>query len=387
MIESEFRPDDGDAHCPVCAWSRFGLLGPCCDCLHGDATARTWSLQGHNDLCAAVRAAALAPGPKGTACFARLLARCRDVGELSGGARAAEIERARHTVRDYDRRDRAGRRPEGVVAMLLARMVAGELRRLVLVELGPDELSSYEIVANSDGNLHSRACGTRHDIWAELVGGQPGSETRNFFLAGGVADDEPALRRDCGQLRQLAEKYLVEHSIRADPDSEYLLVRRVTGWRVIDLLASALRSWVLPTGEVVLRSSAPPLAQLADDWCATAPLRHGYELAVAAIGQADGLVTVSTVALFGAGTAREPGGDKRVPVELARPDGQAGPVTLPVLIANGGPVRDRAQLLVGQAQLPGPGPVSCELVLRRPGHVEFGPLRSVPTAPSVPLTV
>lgn len=388
MIEPDPRPDDGGAHCPVCAWPRSGLQVPCCDRLHGEETARTWSLQGHNDFCAAVRTAALVPGPRGAACFARLLARCRDVGKLSDGALAAEVERAQHAVQCWDRRDRVSRRPEGVVAMSLARMVAGELHRLVLLELGPDGLYCYEIVGKSDGSLHPSACGARQDIWAEFVGGGPGSERRNFFLAGGVADDEPPPRRDRGQLRQLAENYLVQRAIRAtDPDSEYLLVRRVTGWLVIDLLAGALRSCVLPTGELVLRPSAPPLGQLVDDWCATAPLRHGYELAVAAIDQDDGVVSVSTVALFGAGTAGEPGGAVRVPVELARPDGQAGPVTLPVLIANGGPVRDRAQLLVGQAQLPGPGPVSCELVLRRPGYVEFGPLRPVPTGLAVAVTV
>lgn len=389
MTESDSRADDGRAHCPVCSWLRSSPLDRCCDCVHGDETARAWSLRGHNDLCAAVRTAALVPpGPGRTACFDRLLARCRDLGELSEGARAGEIEFARHAVRECDRRTRVGRRPEGVVAMSLARMVAGELHRLVLVELGPNELSSYEIIRNSDGSLGTRDRLARHDIWVELVGGQPGSEHRNFFLAGGVADDEPAPRRDRGQLRQLAEKYLVERGIRAtDPDSEYLLVRRVTGWRVIDLLAGALRSCVQPTGEVVLRTNAPLLVQLADVWCATAPLRHGYELAVAAIDEADGGVAVSTVMLFGAGTGGEPGGDVRVPVELARPDGQAGPVTLPILIANGEPVSDRAQLLVGQAELPGLGSVSGELVLCRPGHVEFGPLRSGPGGPTVPVTV
>lgn len=376
------------APCPLCAWPRSGLQVLCCARRHGEETAQTWSLQGHHDLCAAVRAAAWVAGPSDAACFDRLLFRCRDVGELSASARATEIERAKHAVRACDRRDRVGRHPEGVVAMSLARMVAGEVRRLVLLELGPDGLACSEIVGNSDGSLRPSACGSQHDIWAELIDGRPGAEHRNFFLAGGVAGDGPVPRRDRGQLRQLAEKYLAERGIQPnDPDSEYLLVRRVTGWRVIDLLADALRSCVLPTGEVVLRPSAPPLGQLVDDWCATAPLRHGYELAVAAIGQADGAVEVSTVALFGAGTAGEPGGAVRVPVELARPDGQAGQVTLPVLISNGGPVRDRAQLLVGQAQLPCPGSVSCELVLRGPGHLEFGPLRSVPSGPAVPVTV
>jgi hypothetical protein len=267
-------------------------------------------------------------------------------------------------------------------------MVAGELHRLVLVELGPNELSSCAILRNPDGSLRTHAWGAQHDIWVELAGGQPGSEHRNFFLAGGVADDEPAPRRDRSLLRALAEEYLRERGIQVtDPGSEYLLLRRVTGWRVIDLLVGALRSCVAPTGDAVLRISAAPLVQLAEDWCATAPLRHGYELAVASVDETDGAVAVSTVTLFGAGTSGGPGGDVRIPVELARADGQAGPVTLPILIANGALERERAQLLVGQAELPGPGPVSCELVLRRPGHVEFGPVCSLRGGPEVPVSV
>jgi hypothetical protein len=320
------------------------------------------------------------------ACSNRLLARCRDLNRLSGRARAAEIERAEDAVRQYDRRTRAGRSPEGVVAMALARMVAGELHRLVLVELGPDGLSCREILRNTDGSLRISVGEAQHDIWAELTGGQPGSERRNFFLAGGVASDEPAPRRDRGQLRALAEDYLGQRGIQAtDPSSEYLLMRRLTGWRVIDLLAGALRSCVPPTGDVVLRASASPLGQLAEDWRDGAPLRHGYELAVASIDEADGTVAVSTVPLFGAGTAGGPGGDVRMSLDLARADGQAGPVTLPILIANGG--RERAQLLVGQTELPDPGPVSCELVLRRPGQVEFGSVRSSQGGAAVPVSV
>src|SRR5262249_18458857 len=158
-------------------------------------------------------------------------------------------------------------------------------------------------------------------------------------------NDEPAPRRDRRQLQVLAQRYLAASGIQAsDPSSEYLLLRRVTGWRVVDLFAGALRSCVLPTGDVVPRTSAPPLVSLAEEWCAAAPLRHGYELAVASVNEADGRVAVSTVPLFGAGTAGHPGGDVRVPVELARADGQPGPVTLPILIANG--TLDRAQLIV-----------------------------------------
>src|SRR6185312_490666 len=143
----------------------------------------------------------------------------------------------------YDRSARAGRSPEGVVAMSLARMVAGELHRFVLVELGPEGLSCCEILRNPDGSLRTSACAAQHDIWAELAGGPPGSAWRNFFLAGGVATDEPALRRDRDQLRVLAKTYLGQRGIKAtDPGSEYLLMRRVTGWRVLDLLAGALRS-------------------------------------------------------------------------------------------------------------------------------------------------
>src|SRR6185312_6023117 len=133
-------------------------------------------LRGHNDLCAAIRIAASTPaGPERMAHFEWLLARCRDLGRLSGKAREMEIERAKDAVREYDRSARAGRSPEGVVAMSLARMVAGELHRFVLVELGPEGLSCCEILRNPDGSLRTSACAAQHDIWAELAGGPPGS--------------------------------------------------------------------------------------------------------------------------------------------------------------------------------------------------------------------
>ena len=389
MINFDPRSGDGRAVCAICAWPRSTLRDPCCDGLDDEERSQTWSLQGHNDLCAAVRTAALVPQRRRAATIDRLLKRCRDVSELSSEALADEIKRATHAVHNCDRRDRVAGRPEGVVAMALSRMVAGEFQKLVLVELGPNGISSQEITLSSDYSLHACARLERQDIWAEFVGEPPGSEYRNFFLAGGVVHEkQPPRHRDPVQLRQLAERYLSECGLcPPNPDSEYLIIRRVTGWLVIDLLVAAMRSCVLPTGQIILRPSAPLLAQLADDWCAIAPLRHGYELAVAEIGHPDGVVSISTVVLFGAGTTAEPSGAIRVPIKLTRADGQSGALTLPVLIASAKPVHARDQLVVGRAELPDSGPVSCELVLRRPGEVEFGPLRSGSSQMTLPVTV
>ncbi|HET9255880.1 MAG TPA: hypothetical protein VFO16_11850 [Pseudonocardiaceae bacterium] len=357
----------------------------CCERPPSDATALAWSRPGHHDLCAALRTAALIPEPDREAGLIRLLARCRDTGRLTERMRPGEIDLARSAVKKAERRAQAGRRPEGVVAMSLARMVAGEMRRLVLIELGPEGLCCCEILRNPDGSLHVIDRGLR-DVWAELTGGQADSEQRRFVLAGGVGDEEPPPRRERSLLGALARRYLRWCEIQAsDPGSEYLLLRRVTGWGVIDLFATALRSRVLPTGDVVLRASAPPLVSAAGAWCAAAPLRHGYELAVASIDDADGAVAVSTIRLFGAGTAGDPGGDVRIPVELARADGQPGPVQLPILIAKG--TEERAQLIVGHAELPDRGSVSCELVLRGPGDVEFGLVRSVQGGVAVRVSV
>ena len=337
-----------------------------------------------SDLRAVVRAAGERsvddPDP---AAEAALTPGVRGWDQLDAAERRTELGRARGAVRGED----AHRRGDGTlgddalddaVQALLVRLVLGELRRVVVLDVDLDGLRRCALRGDG-GIVVADPVGGPDPRWDDLLPAPVDPVVRRYLLAGGVLDGSPDGWRDGADLAARARRALAAAEVERDAAGvEVVLLRRHPGWRALDELAAGVRTAVLPAVDAAAAAYRPDLAAVAAEWCAAGPLRHGYDLAVARIAPADGRVTVSTETLFRAGAPAAPDGERQVSLALERPDGAAGPVLLPVLRAGRAAPADRPAVALPVLDLPGPAVV--DLTVPAPGRVEVVAVRPLDPA-------
>jgi hypothetical protein len=308
------------AACPVCNWPQPDVV-TCRQCgrvLRGDYVVGLPTPQDQRayetelatdrrryDLRAAVLAAA-ADGDDPTL-LDRMVSFCRgdaagppglETGPLVAGLRPTQTESA------------VG------IGFPLARLSAGETPAIHFLEIGPDGLAVETLAASPDG-VPRRVPGTA-SRWQDLVSALPrdDADLRNFRLAGGVgtgwSDDPEALTRSVRDaaartavtLLRTASAGVREETAgpwgvpAASPDC--VLVRRTSGWPLLEASASRVRAVARPIAEVVDLSGAA-LPQVVEAIARRVPLRHEYALALAARGPR-GTVVVDPFPLFPAGS-------------------------------------------------------------------------------------
>jgi hypothetical protein len=309
------------AACPVCHWPQpdVATCRQCGTVLRGDYTvglptppdtqaysAALAADQRRYDLRAAVLAAA--PGYDDPALLDVMMSFCR--GDADGASPESEAGPLIAGLSRTQAESAVG------IGFPLARLSAGETAAIQFVEIGPDGIAVETLTGGSDG-VPRRVPGQARR-WPDLVTGLPADDAnlRRFRLAGGVGagwtgDPETLARsvRDAAGRAAATQLRTAAAGVGAEttrpwgvpaPSQDCVLVRRTSGWPLLEAAAGRVREVVRPIAEIV-DLSGDALPQVVEAIARRTPLRHEYALALAARGQR-GAVVLDPFPLFRAGT-------------------------------------------------------------------------------------
>ncbi|MDL5158992.1 protein kinase domain-containing protein [Actinomycetospora termitidis] len=353
------------ARCPICRWSVSG--GWCPECRHSTADPATPARQRDHDLAAAVRASSGA-----------VLIHCRPSGSSEPDV---ELARARDHVRRADEDRAAQGHLAGAVEDTVARLVYGEVDRVVLVEIDEESVRARVLRRDTNG---VPLVGSNAGPWPlrDLVEAGGDATLRRYLLAGGIVDggSDPS----ASTVRVLAGSIRDELALD-DPRTDLAVIRRAAGWAFPDRVVEALRVGRPPRADVVRPPRHLDLDAYAGQLCANAPLRWAHHLVVAQVGS-DGGVRASSVPLFPAG-ATPWSGFASTSVWIRRAAGSEGAIYLPV--ARAGREAPVSWPLVGIGRIDdlpaGEGEVQVRLVAGTDVHLDLvvgsGESRRLPSAP------
>ncbi|MFI5957826.1 hypothetical protein [Cryptosporangium sp. NPDC051539] len=245
----------------------------------------------------------------------------------------------------------------GMLAPHLARLVAGEIDRLAVVEIGAEAVTLHRVRVDRIGTPVSDPAVAW--AWTALVPALPSDrELRLLRLAGGIGDGDGAAPTGAELTAGRLPAELTERSL----SGALVLVRRVASWPVLDALVDAL-------AERLGTPAAVTVAGALDDALRRAPLRHDYALAIASLDPSTGRVAVVPKVLFGRGTSVVPGREPIEDVPVAR-IGADDEVTLAVVACPEGRPEDWYPVQAAVVALPGDG-VTVQIALEGPGKVRF----------------
>ncbi|UGQ12261.1 hypothetical protein LO772_01210 [Yinghuangia sp. ASG 101] len=380
-------PASGSPSCPVCTYPGSGLAETCPGCgrspAGGEGADDTRALTMHQDLRAAVRATSDGFRRRDDRVLNALLQQCRGFDRLPEEARRRLLREQADAVDAADRRARTLRRARGAPEAAVARLAAGEIDRLLLLETGANGVSACTLTASPDGLVTAGPVARDVREWDDALpreGGRGRAEL-HFLAAGGLG--YKGTPPDLETLAAWAGDLVAPDGSRGEL-VEHILVHRRAHWLLPALFATAVRRIAPPVAEFVAEPDGPGLAEWADELGAGVPLRRSYHLALASVAEPDGRVSVTTVELFGTGTAVRPGIACETEVAVARPPGLPGPAALPVL-SRGGPDGEWAELAVAHADIPVPGQAVVVATLERPGRVRLR-VRTAGGGPAAPGT-
>lgn len=375
------------SHCPVCTYpavrgakavdrtNRSGDDCPGCGRSAGlpdpdlDESRRLATRQ---DVRAALRADADGLRHGDQRVLRALLQHCRGLDKWSEDDRARLIDSETQAVARAERRVRTRRRPHGAPEAAAARLAAGEIDRLTLVETGPYGFSTCVLTATPDGVVSAGPVEHNVHEWCDAVpsNGVRGRAELLFLAAGGIGlkGAPPDLDTLAAWIRELARP------LDRDPPgmvTEHVLIHRRANWLLPELFAAALRRVAPPVAEFIAEPAAPELSDQADALCSGVPLRRSYHLALASVASPGGRVSVTYVELFPTGTAVRRGLPVETEVAVVRPPGRQGQAALPVLIRGGGTDPEWTELTVAGADIPVPGQAVVVASLDGPGRVRL----------------
>ena len=357
----------GDAarDCPVCdlpAVEEAGRCGTCGARLLGGYVIGPPPPQAQRDLDRliaserrryALRAAARAAGWLGPDWLAAL------AGLATGEATVTDDE-LEGTARDAA--EAAAATADGIV-FSLSRLVGDETDAIVFVEISPDGLAVFALVAD-ELRVPVLRPGDRV-AWTDALPGLPAHDDalRMYLLAGGLAAREPAgpasggtpatdgplagpglidaataaAGREAARLaRAMASGLLADAGPRRPrligPD--IVLVRRTQGWPALESAASRVGDVLRPVAEIVAPGTAPLQAVVAE-MARRAPLRYDYCLMLADVDQPTGRVHRDPCLLFPAGTTVRPHVVQVRDVLVTAPPAPARRLALPVVARRG----------------------------------------------------
>jgi hypothetical protein len=274
-----------------CGWELRGpfLLGEPTDTLRAEFADRLAAARHDHDLRAASRVVAeLGEDDPG------LMPRLRRL--LRGGPSTAGASRV-DPVNAGPEPPRPRAALASVLGPALARLVAAELDRLVVVEVGAGGVTAHTLETDPAGA--PRAVGRTEWPWTELIEHLPSdADLALLRLAGGVG---PVPARWPGLSAPRLDQVLAAVPTGLDRRA-VLVVLRVAGWPAADLAARDLADRL--TTPSTVDSVAPLLVRRADTLAAAlraAPLRHDYALALAELDPPSRRVRLVARTLFGAG--------------------------------------------------------------------------------------
>jgi hypothetical protein len=374
-------PDDGLVSCGQCGTELrpgldFGETSPGGDRI-GAACLRY-------DLLAAISAASWT-GDRDYVLLARLSRLARGGPPLAHELEQAEVEF------DAGAGYASGPGPAGL-GFTLSRLVAGEIDAIEFVEIAPGAVSMQTLVTNELCVPVRSGAGADHP-WPGLVSLPADDDLRVLQLAGGVGGEaggpaDPVALASAAEraVRQVVRRRLEDTmaAIRGarpagGPDGapgwirarlDTVLVRRTTGWPLLEAAAAAARAVMLPVTEL----AGPRVGQLADVVDAAgrlAPLRYGYDLMLAKVDQHTGRVQPDRWPLFPPGTVIRRHERPTESAYVTAPPAAADQLALPVVMRRG---PDPAGWpAVGVAAMPGsaPGTTRLQVRLHAPGQVSF----------------
>lgn len=367
--------NEGGAICPACGWrspdgevasapdGRTSEPGearelPTDDAPPGWPAERLDAARRRFDLRAAVRAA----GPSG----GRDRATLERLRTLARGLPGPDDE-LDQVEREVDAADAAAERAdEAGLALALTRLVAGDADRLTFLEVGPDAIVEERAVADDVGTPALGSVGARHD-WADLLPMLSSDQAeRRFQLAGGVGrhplDPDAVAGALAGALPTMVAT--------AAGAGEVVLVDRSAGWGIPAVAVALIRERFSPIADLTPPHGVP-LRDFADRVLRRAPLRHGYDLVLAAIDERTGAVRLDPRPLFPAGTAVPPGGELTAEVHAAVPPVATVPLALPVVVRRGVEPAGWAVLRAGSVTPRGTTEAHVRVALDGPGRLRF----------------
>ncbi|WP_194293029.1 hypothetical protein [Streptomyces smaragdinus] len=369
------HPGRGEARCPACTFRLAGdpVLGAptgadrAALAAEFDAAAYAW------DSAAARRARG---GPRDDAAIAAVV---RGRGPAPGGPDGPE---------PLD-----GESPG--LGELLRKLVAGELREVLFVELGVRRIAAVRARAGAAGL--PRAESHAEALWTDLVPAlDPDGAVCRFQLAGGVGTAKPVDRPEFDEAVRHWLRTALPGACRRPGSAPVALLLGGARWVLLDRAADVVRE----TCSVGVETRAAPpaagesAAARARAVLRTAPLRAPHTLLLAGAGPAADShvpVTLEHRVLFEAGLRLSPGETRTVTVTVhggppaaADPAGPL-PVVLPLLAGRYGPGQPGAALIgLAHTELPALGSRELTFVLRGPGEIEvYAGGSALPTAPGV----
>jgi hypothetical protein len=392
------RPAAGESQCPVCLWPDQGLtacdrcglelragyvVGLASPADEAELAGRIAAARLRYDLRAAIRVASQ-PGERDYQLLERL-------GQLARGGPPLPHERDR-ALAEFDAESARVVSAATGLGFTLSRLVAREIEAIEFVEIGPESISAETLVVD-DRYVPVRVPPGQSTSWRSAVAALAADdELRLFQLAGGPVPDPAALTRaaetaaaQAVRQRLRATSAAIRERRRGDWAADEfgearirrdtVLVRRTDGWPLLEAAIASARAVMRPVAEIV-DSGPGALADVVDRAGRRAPLRYGYDLALAKVNPRTGEVRPDRWPLFKPGTVIRRHSRLTENAFLAAPPSAADQLALPVVMRHGATTADWPGAdwpAVGMATMPGSTQGTTQLTVRllAPGRVSF----------------
>lgn len=251
----------------------------------------------------------------------------------------------------------------------LRRLVGGETCGIAFFEVDPYGVRWFTVDADEIGTPRLNRAVTSALDWRAIAPSlSDDPDERSFQLAGGRGPDPVDLQA----IDQALWRTLHAPSSR-DSCWSKVLIRGTAGWSIIDRAIAVLSE----TGPRHVEARSPretDPASLVASLIALAPLRHPYELALAAVDETSGEVRVETIPLFPAGATES---TPAAAVSVAALPSDLERVSLPIVVRHGAAPDEWHTVAVGSIALPPGASTRVTVGLAGPGSVRFSSLRDV----------
>jgi hypothetical protein len=243
------------------------------------------------------------------------------------------------------------------VGFTLSRLVAGDTDAIEFVEISPDGLGVYALVADELGVPGLQPGGQAQ--WTDILPELPADdELRIDLLAGGVGEQAALAGAALAASVAAAAEREIAGLVQAMTDSlrsagpaaasgndvgmalpplarpDTVLVCRTRRWPPLEAAAARVRAVIRPVAEI-LAPGPGPLSAVLEETVRRAPLRYDYQLVLAAVDQRTGMVRLAPSLLFPAGTTGQPRVFPTRDIAVTAPSAAADLLVLPVVARRG----------------------------------------------------